>query len=63
MMDHSQLFFYYLDRPADMNETAGYVRIDNETGSKTYPSARSFFEIVQYLSERDLQFYSMTKGV
>jgi hypothetical protein len=45
-----------------MNETAGYVRIDNETGSKTYPSARSFFEIVQYLSERDLQFCSMTKG-
>ena len=38
--------------PADMNETAGYVRIDNETGSKIYPSARPFFEIAQYLSER-----------
>ena len=38
--------------PADMNETAGYVRIDNETGSKIYPDARPFFEIAQYLSER-----------
>ena len=38
--------------PVDMNETAGYVRIDNETGSKIYPSARPFFEIAQYLSER-----------
>ena len=35
-----------------MNETAGYVRIDNETGSKIYPDARPFFEIAQYLSER-----------
>ncbi len=35
-----------------MNETAGYVRIDNETGSLIYPSARPFFEIAQYLSER-----------
>lgn len=38
--------------PTDMNETIGYVRIDNETGSKIYPSARPFFEIAQYLSER-----------
>ena len=38
--------------PADMNETAGYVRIDNETGSIIYPSARPFFDIAQYLSER-----------
>lgn len=36
----------------DMNETAGYVRIDNETGSLIYPSARPFFDIAQYLSER-----------
>ena len=38
--------------PVDMNETAGYVRIDNETGSIIYPPARPFFEIAQYLSER-----------
>jgi uncharacterized protein len=25
--------------PVDMNETVGYVRIDNETGSKIYPPA------------------------
>ena len=36
----------------DKNETAGYIRIDNETGSKIYPSARPFFEIAEYLSER-----------
>ncbi len=37
----------------DMNETAGnYVHIDNETGSLIYPSARPFFDISQYLSER-----------
>jgi uncharacterized protein len=36
----------------DMNETAGYVRIDNETGSLIYPSARPFFDIAEYLSER-----------
>jgi uncharacterized protein len=29
--------------PVDMNETVGYVRIDNETGSKIYPSSRPFF--------------------
>ena len=36
----------------DMNETAGYVRIDNKTGSIIYPSARPFFDISEYLSER-----------
>ena len=36
----------------DMNETAGYVRIDNGTGSIIYPPSRSYFEIAQYLSER-----------
>ena len=36
----------------DMNETAGYVHIDNETGSITYPPGRPFFEIAEYLSER-----------
>src|SRR5918993_3609238 len=39
--------------PIDMNGTGGgYVRIDNETGSIIYPSARPYFEIAQYLSER-----------
>ncbi len=39
--------------PIDMNETAGnYVRIDNQTGSLIYPSARPFFDVAQYLSER-----------
>src|SRR5918996_3439549 len=38
--------------PVDMNETGGYVRIDNETGSIIYPPARPFFDIAQYLSER-----------
>ena len=27
----------------DMNETAGYIHIDNTTGSKIYPSAQPFF--------------------
>ena len=27
----------------DMNETAGFIRIDNATGSKIYPSAQPFF--------------------
>jgi uncharacterized protein len=35
-----------------MNETGGYVRIDNETGTKIYPPARPFFQIAEYLSER-----------
>ena len=39
----------------DMNETAGYIHIDNKTGSKTYPSAQPFFEIAQYLSERGFE--------
>ena len=38
--------------PGDMNETAGLVRIDNETGSIIYPPARPFFDIAEYLSER-----------
>jgi uncharacterized protein len=38
--------------PADMNETNGLVRIDNETGSIIYPPARVLFEIAEYLSER-----------
>lgn len=36
----------------DMNETAGYIRIDNKTGSKTYPAAQPLFQIAEYLSER-----------
>ena len=36
----------------DMNETAGYVRIDNKTGALIYPPAKPFFDIAQYLSER-----------
>jgi alpha-beta hydrolase superfamily lysophospholipase len=35
-----------------MNETTGYVRIDNETGSIIYPPARPAFDIAEYLSER-----------
>ena len=45
----------------DMNETLGYVHIDNETGSKIYPSARPFFEIAQYLSERGFVVLSYDK--
>ena len=36
----------------DMNETAGFIRIDNQTGSKIYPPAQPFWQISQYLSER-----------
>jgi uncharacterized protein len=36
----------------DMNETGGYIRIDNETDSIIYPPSRSYFEIAQYLAER-----------
>ena len=35
-----------------MNETVGYVRIDNETGTKIYPPIRPFFQIAEYLSDR-----------
>jgi alpha/beta superfamily hydrolase len=35
----------------DMNETGGYIRIDNKTGEKIYPST-PFFQIAEYLSER-----------
>jgi uncharacterized protein len=36
----------------DMNETLGVIRIDKQTGSKIYPTARPLFQIAQYLSER-----------
>jgi uncharacterized protein len=36
----------------DMNETAGYIHIDNKTGSIVYPPSRTLFEIAQYLTER-----------
>lgn len=35
----------------DMNETAGFIRIDNKTGEKSYPPV-PFFQIAEYLSER-----------
>ncbi len=35
----------------DMNETAGFIRIDNATGSKIYPPT-PFFQIAEYLSDR-----------
>ena len=35
----------------DMNETAGFIRIDNVTGSKIYP-ATPFFQIAEYLTDR-----------
>ena len=38
--------------PTDMNETAGYVRIDNDTGLIKYPPSRAAFDIAEYLSER-----------
>ena len=34
-----------------MNYSAGYIRIDNKTGSKVYPPTL-FFQIAHYLSER-----------
>jgi pimeloyl-ACP methyl ester carboxylesterase len=36
----------------DMNETLGFIRIDNQTHTKIYPPARPYFQIAQYLSER-----------
>ena len=38
--------------PIDMNGTVGYIRIDNKTRQKIYPSSQPFFQISQYLSER-----------
>ncbi len=38
--------------PEDMNETLSSIHIDNNTGSKIYPTARPFFQISKYLSER-----------
>ena len=35
----------------DMNETAGFIRIDNKTGQRIYPPT-PLFQIAQYLSER-----------
>jgi uncharacterized protein len=35
----------------DMNESLGYIRIDNHTGSKVYPPT-PFFQIAEYLSQR-----------
>lgn len=35
----------------DMNETAGFIRIDNKTGEKSYPPV-PFYQIAEYLSER-----------
>jgi pimeloyl-ACP methyl ester carboxylesterase len=35
----------------DMNETAGFIRIDNKTGEKIYPPV-PFYQIAEYLSER-----------
>jgi uncharacterized protein len=35
----------------DMNETAGFIRIDNNTGDRIYPPV-PFFQIANYLSER-----------
>jgi hypothetical protein len=46
-----------------MNTTIGYDRIDNETGSKIYPLGRPFFQIAEYLSKEDLQYYNMTREV
>ena len=36
----------------DMNETLGFIRIDNETGTKIYPPTRPYFQIAEYLSDR-----------
>jgi uncharacterized protein len=38
--------------PQDLNETAGFILVDNETGSKTYPAAQPLFQIAEYYSER-----------
>jgi hypothetical protein len=37
----------------DMNYSGGYIRIDNNTDSKIYPSTM-FFQLAQYLSERGI---------
>jgi hypothetical protein len=47
--------------PEDMNETVGYIHIDNKTGQKIYPPSQTFFQISQYLSERDLQCLGMIR--
>lgn len=43
----------------DMNETAGFIRIDNKTGEKIYPPV-PLYQIAEYLSERGVHA-GMTK--
>ena len=38
--------------PEDLNETAGFILVDNETGSKIYPAAQPLFQIAEYFSDR-----------
>jgi uncharacterized protein len=45
----------------DMNDTIEYVRIGNETGAMVYPSARPFFQIAEYLSERSIEVLQYDK--
>ena len=47
--------------PVDMNDTIQYVRIGNETGAMVYPSARPFFQIAEYLSERSIEVLQYDK--
>ena len=48
---------------ADMNETGGYVRIDNETGSKLYPLLDRYLISPNIFQKEALQFCSMTREV
>jgi uncharacterized protein len=36
----------------DMNGTEGLILVDNKTGSRIYPTAQTYFQIAEYLSER-----------
>jgi uncharacterized protein len=47
--------------PVGMNDTIEYVRIGNETGAMVYPSARPFFQIAEYLSERSIEVLQYDK--
>jgi uncharacterized protein len=38
--------------PQDLNETAGFILVDNKTGSKIYPASQPQFQIAKYLLER-----------
>jgi alpha-beta hydrolase superfamily lysophospholipase len=49
--------------PTDMNETIGYIRIDNQTGAKIYPTVQPFFQIAEYLSERGFAVLRYDKRV